>query len=826
MFCLSFAWAFDSLRADLGDPQVAKDAAKKALAVARQAVEKNAFIPTGFLRQPTTLPIYAVVRDAFVSQRASFRPHGGEEAAVLKARLDSAFTRAVFEVWSKDTGRFAPLETALKAPGASANAFEREWDAYRQRLIWEFTIKPVFGQEETKVSLSQLYVPLRGLWWDKGHGPRGQGMDPDKPPHVVRLDEMLDQWIASGDADDWLRLIGGGPGSGKSTTLKALARRLANRPNFRPLYIPLQHIDLGGDLREAINHHFTDTTDCPFRHPPLGREAIETGPPLVLLFDGLDELARPHGGGETDVTVQFSTKLQALATALRGDQGRILRVVVSGRPVAFQTARRHLPAGANKSYEVAGLLPLPDDWQGDTALIATDLRPVWWEQYAVVNGLDRQPPPAMTEQGLMELTAEPLLCYLLALSGYVTGNWQEAADNHNRIYEKLIEEVWRRGWGDGSGRVRRQGPGRELTHDDFVRLMETIALAAWHGGDTRVATEERFDAAMKILRTTAIWQAFKKINGPDVGNLALNFYLKSHEADRRGYEFTHKSFGDYLTARAISRIAGELVRQIDWRIETAAAEWLTACGDGVLTFEILKFLRGEARLAAIGNCVAIKDAFVRLASHALADGFPAHQAATTWRGAEQRQNRAEALCWAVMNASAWALHGGGAPVTLQVSGLEGDTFAAMTARVSGGGPFGQRRFAFLSLEGLKFQMLNLGFADLSFAVMTGVGLSGSSFAFADMTGAILTSASFVNVDFYAVTLRQTDLRGAYLDASDLGHSVWIDVAVSGLTLSERTAAAMALPDDVFEPGTLRFLPGRVSNDNSDGKFIFTPEDEG
>ena len=89
----------------------------------------------------------------------------------------------------------------------------------------------------------------------------------------------------------------------------------------------------------------------------------------------------------------------------------------------------------------------------------------------------------MTDPRLRGLTDEPLLCYLLALSGYAVDNWEEAAENRNRIYERLVNEIWKRGWGDGG----RQGAGKSLTQTHFNRLMETIALAAWRGGDTRVA---------------------------------------------------------------------------------------------------------------------------------------------------------------------------------------------------------------------------------------------------------------------------------------------------------------------------------------------------
>ena len=77
--------------------------------------------------------------------------------------------------------------------------------------------------------------------------------------------------------------------------------------------------------------------------------------------------------------------------------------------------------------------------------------------------------------------------------------------------------------------------GRTLSNSEFNILMQTIALAAWQGGDTRVATEQAFGNAVKIAQAEAAWESSKNDNGPDVTNLAMNFYLKAAEAGQRGF---------------------------------------------------------------------------------------------------------------------------------------------------------------------------------------------------------------------------------------------------------------------------------------------------
>jgi hypothetical protein len=459
-------------------------------------------------------------------------------------------------------------------------------------LIYEFEVRPVFGQETTRLSLSQLYVPLRGYWPKDGAATENRDIHSLIDTYDVSLlDDELDKWVRSSSEDDFIRLIGGGPGSGKSTTLRAFARRMADRQDVRPLFIPLQHIDLEGDLREAVNRYFADRTSGSFTQAPLSRTAIEDGPPLLLIFDGLDELARP-GEAANEVVNLFSTKLTNMISSLRGDGSKSIRVVVSGRMPSFQAAKRYISPPKHGCLEVYGFTS-GEAWN-NRSLWSLDQRPIWWRQYASLVGASPEVPPAFTHHQLRGITHEPLLCYLLVLSGFATENWEQAAENPNRMYKTLIDSIWHRGWGEGG--AKRQGPGRTLSKTDFNILMQTIALAAWHGGDTRVATEPAFANAVKIAGAEPAWESFKNDNGPDVTNLALNFYLKATEIGQRGFEFTHKTFGDYLAARAIFDIAEDLTVLIRRKVDHAMTDWVAATALGSLSKEVLTFLRDEVRL--------------------------------------------------------------------------------------------------------------------------------------------------------------------------------------------------------------------------------------
>jgi hypothetical protein len=491
--------------------------------------------PIDFLDRPTHLRLYREFRDYLI---AGIDPERREGESILAIKMDTSFSIAIFKLITERAEIYAPLVAALDVPASTSASLSKSWTHYRKKLVYDFEVKSLFGQENERISISQLYVPLRGTW-----DPLGVAADPDddrRSPtelNIVRIDEYLDQWVSSSDADDWLRLIGGGPGSGKSTTLKALAKRAAEAPDCRPLFVPLQNLDLEKDLREAINTYFVEESDCPFSDPPLSRQSVEDGAPLLLIFDGLDELAAP-GEAAKDVVSTFATRLHNLYSSLTGSNQRRIRVVVSGRMPAFQAATRYLPTHPRAAIETHGFLPTPGMFE-ENELWAEDQRVQWWAQYAKVKGEPAETPEAFSSDRLEGITNEPLLCYLLALAGYANQHWELAADNRNRIYGALIESIYERGWGEGA--VKRHGPGRTLSKPDFKKLMETIALAAWLGGDTRVASAEKFEEVVAITDARDAWEAFTRDNGQDIANLAMNFYLKSADKAQRGFEFTHKT---------------------------------------------------------------------------------------------------------------------------------------------------------------------------------------------------------------------------------------------------------------------------------------------
>jgi len=793
---LSFAWALDDLVArDTVDPTKMKEQLNVVLSQAREAVDSQSeIVPVTFLERPTTLPLYIALRDAVVAHKTVFRGGVTESDDVFRRRFDAAFERGVFEIHLRRPELWRPVEEALLNGPAIALQRQLNWDRYRRQLIYDFFVRPTFGQETSKISLAQLYVPLRG-YWRKNDFPNGEPTHPRRIfeiNNIGMLDELLDSWIDTNAGS--VKLIGGGPGSGKSTTLKALAARISAREDWRPLFIPLQHISLDGDLRNAINNYFVGRTDSAFTEAPLSRESVEDGTPILLIFDGLDELSKP-GDAANEVVTLFSSKLNTLLSQLVGDDSsRRIKAVISGRMPAFQAARKYISPTAENSIEVIGFGPLADRSVG--RLWSLDQRGTWWRQYARLTGADEAVPAAFKSRGLAGITQEPLLCYLLVLSGFATSGWDEAAKNLNRVYEKLVDSIWERAWGEGA--IKRQGPGRELSKRDFNSLMQAVALAAWHGGDTRVASEESFHEAISQTGMSSVWEDFKNANGPDITNLALNFYLKSSETSQRGFEFTHKSFGDYLTARAILDFAVTLPELVERKTDLASSEWLELAGRGDTTAEILTFLRNEVRLRvekgrySADEVASLKSAFEALMRDAMTDGFAisSRVAQTTWRLAEAHQSNAELCAWSILNACSLALEEAERPeAKIWIEWPDG--YNSLRESIVRCSDFDEEYGSVIGacLSNIVAPQANLSGLFLVGADLHGSNFSKASFSKSELFGSNLTKcnlgeASFYSADLDACNLSGADLRGANLTEAPITDVRWSKAKVAGAIIDE------------------------------------------
>ena len=767
------------------------------------AKTESAIFESEHLANPQSFPIFANAASGIFTEIRLCSPKENEPNVI--ARFRGFIAEGLNRIRTRDPQYFSTVVAALTGPDAVSNTRVRAWDSYRALLIQRFEDEPLFGEDKPDgVRLGQVYQPLRA-WWDLGDDesdPEGlaklENATPNKKVHrhVGMLDELVLNWLKSDNPLDRIRLVSGGPGSGKSTFAKRLAALLAPEPRWRIVFVPLQRLKGTGALETRIDEYFRLQLDEPFdaETAPLSTLGRDEHRDWLIIFDGLDELAKEGASSESAA--------QDFASALADWRGRTaaasVRFLVLGRAPSMQEARRRLGLYGKGTLYVADMIPLKKQQRNSAGrevafvdpnnLGDIDQRADYWRRWASAKGLSLEPPEAMKVDALVDLTKEPLLAYLLIFSGYVGERWHEAADNRNHIYQAIFNEIWNR---------ERSKPTRihlnDLGQEGFESLMQSLGLAAWRGGG-RTGDEATFTSVRDTFMQPGLLAKAKECGAADLSNVALLFYTRKDEEGGRGYEFLHKSFGEYLTARGLMNAFKRWGSQVDdpeldFNTTEFLRRWLRLAGPAPMTKEILTFLRNEARLQAAALKPDCKwqpaREWIRVAEHlvdeALRDGLPAHERATKWRSAETQERNAEVSLMGLLDAcarTAYPFHllgaptseGGWEPGPVHIPIFKANNINFIQFLIRDGEMVGYNwmmtfdYFVFAS-NSILLQMLSR--LSLRHVYLIGESLSGSSFEGADLRYAVLTGSSFAHANFGGVDLKNSQLRFANFMAANL-----------------------------------------------------------
>jgi hypothetical protein len=118
-----------------------------------------------------------------------------------------------------------------------------------------------------------------------------------------------------------------------------------------------------------------------------------------------------------------------------------------------------------------------NNYVDEQTLLEQDQRQIWWQSYGEAKGKEYTGlPPELDNPNLVEITAQPLLNYLVALS--IEGGKLKFSEqtNLNEIYGDLLEAVYERGYEKQGHRVI-----EGIEKHEFIGILEEIALACWHG---------------------------------------------------------------------------------------------------------------------------------------------------------------------------------------------------------------------------------------------------------------------------------------------------------------------------------------------------------
>jgi len=552
-------------------------------------------IDDNFFRHPARLPFLSVLVNEYVAWLISVgvsRP----SATVIANRLPSYFVFCISKEWRKNSSKYAPLELEDKSPFKYAENSLNGWNFYFSYLRMRVS-ENIFDEP---FSLSQIYIPLNAYYIDQNSLKESSGhkFEAVKSRVCVNLAEELKSWIGAGDKSDALRVISGGPGSGKSSFTKMFCCELAESGLAKPIYIPLHVIDPTRDVVSEVERFVRDEGLIGFN--PMDSEKKEND--ILLVFDGLDELAS-MGKIAAQVARDFVQAVERMIE--RRNLGEFpIRVLISGRELIVQENETEF----RRNKQILNILPYVilhernfyEDPNGN--ILSADLRSQWWINYGNLIGENFSGiPNQLKNNEIDEITSQPLLNYLVALSyrrGKIT--FSESI-NLNSVYADLLAAVHERAYENS----RTYRPIKHLNIQQFKRVLEEIGVAAWHGNDGRSTSVRDIMQHCNQSGLDSLLKSFTE--GAEAGViklLAAFFFRRNGEnvGDDATFVFTHKSFGEYLTSvrlvGGLSRLVSERQRRKDsiddgWDISDALVYWLRLAGPASMTEYLQRFLGRE-----------------------------------------------------------------------------------------------------------------------------------------------------------------------------------------------------------------------------------------
>ncbi len=355
---------------------------------------------------------------------------------------------------------------------------------------------------------------------------------------MVDLAQAFDGWLEPFDKNDALRVLAGGPGSGKSSFVKWWAAQVMQREPMLPtLLVPLHYLKTL-DLEREVGDY---AKLCGFPANPLDTAGGERR--LLLILDGLDELDADQKRGR-DAAAALVTAAQHLL--LKNNHNFEIQVVLAGRALIVESLEAEL-SHERQIFHVLGYAPreADDEWDDPDERLKRDQRQDWWRCWGDLTDeqLADLPAEIAGNKNLTDLADQPLLNHLLAITRAANPAALDASSSVNSVYASLLRHVWERSWGDN----RQIADVKPLTVEQFDRLFESIGLAVWQHGGGRSTTLADVAVVARLEKLDTVLPVFKE--GAKKGALALltAFFFRRAGSDET-FELTHKTFGEYLAA--------------------------------------------------------------------------------------------------------------------------------------------------------------------------------------------------------------------------------------------------------------------------------------
>ncbi|MDR6103429.1 hypothetical protein QE369_003626 [Agrobacterium larrymoorei] len=849
----AWVWAFktityavaDALKAQQGRAPLSRqkdDAVKKFLATACDFEGQQ--LTASALANPGLSPIFDKARQEFgnlVLQATTGADIGLETLYEnFNESLRASSNRAVAE----DPTYFKAIEDALTGLAGEGTRRDAHWARHAHWISQQFTDTPVFSPDEDEViPLEKVYLPLRCYWHQSVKREQESGNERSEfHAHVGELHSVVHAWLNTDPRREPIRVVTGGPGSGKSSFARAFAHEVIKQGKHRVLFMQMQHMSVTGSLQDDIARYVDrrDTATGKSGSPGLPGNPFDwrksDEKPILLIFDGLDELSTKEEDGERYAR-ELLLALKLMLSPINTD-GTPVRALVLGRNVACQAA---LAAANMSTHCLLNVAPIarmtadtlhpssgtPSDVHDPEQLVGKDQREEYWQKWAPLKGLDpKKIPNVITAKSMEELNVEPLLLHLLMISSYSGDDWEIAANNKNVVYEDILLKIFERN--KNKDHFRAAGVDQAL----FFGLMECLAIAAWRGNG-RTGDESDFRLVRKLHLNRE--RQFKEFPAASLKSVALNIHTRAGQDDAdSGFEFIHKSFGEYLAARGLLSHAIKTVGALEEsEPEDIELQWCQLIGGAELTSEIINFLYNEACLRMQPETAsAYKEKLTEFVDWVLIYGFSVHKAApeTGWSQLATNQRCALAALFATASAMAFVIPIGDWDAvefnphwTLNIKWPDAKNFTVKRKLYDVGVSDEHPVIGAL-------RRLNLADTSLWDASLSRIDIEGADLRYARLNWSIFIGSNLSNVNMCCVNAAHTkflftDLRSSDLSYGDFEYSFFRSVEMRNCKLAGvNFSNADASSDDGFRAAntfTGSLVKGSIDFEGADltGAFL-------
>lgn len=328
----------------------------------------------------------------------------------------------------------------------------------------------------------------------------------------------------------------GNPGAGKSMLSKMFAGLLCDTPDFIPFLIKLRSVasntaNLSEHINKGLSKSIENTADINWLD--WAKEFKERIP--VIIMDGFDELMQ---SSNTELNNYINTIKEFQETAL--NHGIAVRVILTSRITVMQD------------------VTIPDG----TKIIKLDSfdqqrRDLWVK---IWNATQTKKPYKFVipkNEKIEHLAQEPLLMFMLAVYDFEKSELQhmtkEKNFNQSKLYDSLLNNFIERQLKKNE-LYSNANPQQQRKEEELFRLrLGMIALMMFLNDSTHKDTQKLLDE----LESFGLHES--KIQTDNV--LGGFFFIHENksttegEVEKMNYEFLHKTFGEFLAADFMLRVA-------------------------------------------------------------------------------------------------------------------------------------------------------------------------------------------------------------------------------------------------------------------------------